>query len=69
MTDLAYERDRADTRIQGVEFSSERHGNTEIERLIISSEEGAESIEKDMGRYTTLCFERISREISRQRNA
>lgn len=61
MTDLAYERDRADTRIPGVEFTSERHGNTEIERLIISSEEGAKSIEKDMGRYTTLCFERIWR--------
>ncbi len=55
-TDLASERFRADLDIEGVSLEKTRHGNIEIERLTIGSDEGARSIGKPRGTYITLTF-------------
>ena len=53
-TDLACERYRADTVIQGVSFKKETTPSGKWERIKISSLEGAKSIGRPMGIYSTL---------------
>ena len=53
-TDLACERYRADTAIQGVSFKKETTPSGKWERIKISSLEGAKSIGRPMGIYSTL---------------
>ena len=58
-TDLAAERRRADTDIPGVEYRRDRAGVGSWERIKISSEEGAKSIGRPIGRYDTLNLRRM----------
>ena len=59
--DLALERRRADTSIEGVEYKRERCSVGSWERITISSERGAESIGRPMGIYDTLTLTRMDR--------
>lgn len=58
-TDLACERRRADTAIEGVEYKSENALTGKWERIRITSAEGARSIGRPIGTYDTLCLERM----------
>ena len=55
-TDLACERMRADLSLPGVEYSENEEDGCRIARLLITSDEGAESIGKPKGRYVTMSF-------------
>lgn len=55
-TDLASERMRADTDIGGVSLKKSNDGDIETEVLTVSSDEGALSIGKPKGIYTTFSF-------------
>lgn len=55
-TDLASERMRADTDIGGVSLKKSNDGDIETEVLTVSSDEGALSIGKPKGVYTTFFF-------------
>lgn len=58
-SDLALERKRADTELQGVEYRVDYGGIGTWERIRISSEEGAHSIGRPMGHYDTLTLPRM----------
>ena len=58
-SDLALERRRADTDIEGVEYRKERAGIGFWEHLKISSEEGASSVGRPIGLYDTLTLPRL----------
>lgn len=58
-TDLALERRRADTSIEGVDYKKEIGIFGVWERISISSPMGAKSIGKPMGRYDTLILSRM----------
>ncbi len=58
-SDLALERRKADTDIAGVEYRKERADIGFWEKLRITSEEGARSIDRPMGIYDTLTLPRI----------
>ena len=58
-TDLACERRRADTTIDGVDFRKERRDGGVWERITISSQEGERSIGRPMGHYDTLNLARM----------
>lgn len=55
-TDLACERMRADTSIDGVDYREEECDGYRISRLRVTSPEGAESIGKPEGSYVTVSF-------------
>ncbi len=58
-TDLAMERMRADTDLNGVEYAEEKRGIATLSRLLIKDEEGARSIGKPRGTYLSLSFPRL----------
>lgn len=58
-TDLAIERRRADTTLQGVNYRRENAVIGFFERLTITSKEGAESIGRPVGLYDTLTLPRL----------
>ena len=58
-TDLACERRRADTTIDGVDFRRERTEGGVWERITISSQAGERSIGRPMGHYDTLNLARM----------
>ena len=58
-SDLACERHRANTEIEGVDFKKESVGNFIWERIYINSEEGAKSIGRPKGCYDTLTTPRL----------
>ena len=60
-SDLALERRRADTTVEGVKFSKEIHATHIWERIRIESTEGEKSIGRPMGRYDTLTTESIDK--------
>lgn len=53
-SDLACERHRADTQIPGIEHRVEDGRGLRLERISVTSEEGAASIGRPMGQYDTL---------------
>ena len=55
-TDLACERMRADTALEGVEYSESEEDGCRIARLTVTSDEGAKSIGRPKGRYVTMSF-------------
>ncbi len=59
LTDLACERRRADTKVNGVEYTKEITVGGVFERIKISSPEGAKSIGRPMGIYDTLHTSRM----------
>ena len=61
VSDLACERGRVDTGIQGVELKKECSGGYVWERIRISSEEGARSIGRPIGNYDTLTLPRMDK--------
>ena len=60
-SDLACERRRADTKVNGVDFKKERHGAFTWERLKITSDEGERCIGRPMGHYDTLSTPRMDK--------
>ncbi len=58
-TDLACERRRADITVDGVSYKKEHASCGFWERIEISSDVGARSIGRPMGRYDTLTLERL----------
>lgn len=58
-SDLALERRRADTNIEGVEYKKERRDCFLWERIRITSEDGAKSIGRPQGHYDTLTMPRM----------
>ena len=58
-TDLACERRKADTTIEGVEYKKEQGLGGLWERIKISSKEGAKSIGRPIGIYDTLAVSRM----------
>ncbi len=58
-TDLAIERRRADTTMEGVNYRRENAVIGFFERLTITSKEGAESIGRPVGLYDTLTLPRL----------
>ncbi len=58
-TDLAAERRQADTDIAGVEFRREDFGAVALERITVSSEEGARALGRPQGHYHTLTTGRM----------
>ncbi len=58
-TDLALERRRVDTALDGVEYKKSKAGVGTWERITISSLEGASSIGRPMGIYDTLILPRV----------
>ena len=60
-TDLALERRRADTELEGVDYKKERCTVGVWERIRITSKEGAKSIGRPEGRYDTLSLEMIDK--------
>ena len=58
-SDLACERRRADTSVSGVDYRKEITAGGVWERIGITSDEGARSIGRPMGRYDTLTLERM----------
>ena len=59
ISDLACERRRADVGIPGIEFSKEICPGYTWERLTVTSDAGAKSIGRPMGRYDTLTLQRM----------
>ncbi len=55
-TDLACERMRADTALDGIDYREEEREGCRISRLAVTSREGAESIGKPEGNYVTMTF-------------
>ena len=55
-TDLACERMRADTAIDGVDYREEEREGCRISRLTVTSTAGAEAIGKPEGTYVTMSF-------------
>ncbi len=53
-TDLAIERRRADTEIEGVSYTEKVHGEVTCGTLTVESEEGAKEIGRPIGHYVTL---------------
>ena len=58
-TDLACERRRADTTVEGVDFKREKTAGGIWERITISSDAGARSIGRPRGHYDTLNLPRM----------
>ena len=58
-SDLAIERHRANVKIPGVKYEKSNSSGYTWERLQIESEEGAKSIGRPMGRYSTLTLPRM----------
>ncbi len=55
-TDLAMERCRADSSLEGADYTEETVGEMRLHRLSITTKEAAEAIGKPCGRYVTLLF-------------
>lgn len=58
-SDLAIERRRADTELNGIEYRKEVLGKFTWERIRVKDEEGARSIGRPCGRYDTLTLPRM----------
>ena len=59
LSDLAIERHKADTSIAGIHYEKHESGGFTVERLSVESDEGAESIKKPKGRYSTITLPRM----------